>query len=111
MRVVAQDVAVLGGARLGFVGVAEDVLLHVALGHEAPLQAGRKARAAAAAQAGLLDHLDDVGRRDLLFDDLAQRGVTTGLQVVLVRPRLVEVQRGVNGLVLLGSGADRAVAL
>src|SRR3546814_5441109 len=74
MRVVAQDVAILGGPGLGLVGVAEDVLLHAAvLGHEAPLQAGREACAAAAAQAGLLDHLDHVGRRDLLGQDLAQR--------------------------------------
>src|SRR3546814_12445430 len=51
MRVVAQDVAILGGPGLGLVGVAEDVLLHAAvLGHEAPLQAGREACAAAAAQ-------------------------------------------------------------
>src|SRR3546814_1883910 len=43
VRVVTQDVAILGGPRLGLVGVAEDVLLHAAvLGHEAPLQAGRE---------------------------------------------------------------------
>src|SRR5690554_1987411 len=110
VRVVAQDVAILRGARLRFVGVAQDVLLHVALGHEAPLQAGREARAATAAQARLLDHLDDVGRRDLLGQDPAQRLVATGLEVVIVRPRLVEVQRRVDGLVLLRRGADGAVA-
>src|SRR5690606_26227032 len=103
---------VLAGARLGFVRIAEDVLLHAAvLGHEAPLQACREARAAAAAQAGLLDHLDHVRGRDLLGQDLAQRLVAAGLEVVLVRPRLVEMQRGVDGLVLLRSRADRAVAL
>src|SRR3546814_2245435 len=43
VRVVAQDVAILGGPGLGLVGVAEDVLLHAAvLGHVAPLQAGRE---------------------------------------------------------------------
>src|SRR5690606_27712736 len=109
MRVVAQDVAVLAGARLGLVGVAEDVLLHLALGHEAPLQPGREARAAAAAQARLLDHLDHVGGRDLLGEDPAQRLVAAGLEVVLVGPRLVEMQRGVDGLVLLRRGADGTV--
>ena len=81
-----------------------------ALGHEAPLQPGRETRAATAAQAGLLDHLDDVGRRDLLFEDPAQRAVATGLEVVLVRPRLVVVQRRVDDVVLLRGRTDRAVA-
>ena len=110
VRVVAQDVAILAGARLGLIRVAQDVLLAVVLGHEAPLQAGREARAATATQAGRLDHVDDVGWRDLLFQDLAQRAVTTGLQVVLVRPRLVEMQRGVDDMVLDRCGTDRAVA-
>src|SRR3546814_14257373 len=71
------------------------VLLHAAvLGHEAPLQAGREACAAAAAQAGLLDHLDHVGRRDLLGQDLAQRLVAAGLEIVLVRPRSEERRVG-----------------
>ncbi len=110
VRVVAQDVAVLAGARLGLVRVAQDVLLARTLGHEAPLQAGREARAAAAAQAGGLDHFDDVGRRDFLGQHLAQRLVAAGLEVVLVRPRLVEVQRGVHRLVLLRRGADGTIA-
>ena len=110
VRVVAQDVTVLGGARLGFVGVAEDVLLHFALGHEAPLQAGGEAGAATAAQPGGLDHLDHVGRRDLFGQDLPQRLVAAGLEVVLVGPRLVEVQGRVDRLVLLRGRADRAVA-
>src|SRR5690606_19563447 len=67
-------------------------------------------RAAAAAQAGLLDHLDHFGRRDLLRQHLAQGLVAAGLEVVLVRPRLVEVQRRIDGLVLLRSRADRPVA-
>src|SRR3546814_10821176 len=83
VRVVTQDVAILGGPRLGLVGVAEDALLHAAvLGHEAPLQAGREACTAATAQAGLLDHLDHVGRRDLLGQDPAQRLVTAGLEEI-----------------------------
>ena len=107
MRIEAQDVAVLAGARLGFVGIAEDVLLHAgALGHEAPLQAGGEARAAATAQPGTLDHLDHLFRRDLLFKDPAQRAVTAGFQIVLVRPRLVEMQRGVDDLMFLRRGAD-----
>ena len=109
MRVVAQDVAVLAGARLGFVRVAEDVLLHVALGHEGPLQAGREARATAAAQARGLDHLDDLLRRDLLFEDLAQGGVATGLQVAFVRPRGVVMQGGVDHLVRQRRRADRTL--
>src|SRR5690606_4718597 len=102
------DVAVLGGARLGLVRVAQDVLLAVVLRHEAPLQAGREARAAAAAQAGLLDHLDDRRALHLFLEDPAQRAVATRLQVVLVRPRLVVVQRRVDDVVLLRRRADRA---
>src|SRR5690606_12756255 len=87
VRVVAQDVAVLAGARLGLVRVAQDVLLARRIArHEAPLQAGREAGAATAAQARLLDHLDDLLRRDLLGEDLAPGGVTAGLEVVLVGP-------------------------
>ena len=52
---------VLAGARLGLVGVDHQVVrLAVALRDEAPLHAGREARAAAAAQAGVLDQRDDV---------------------------------------------------
>ena len=52
VRVEHQDVAVLAGARLAFVGIADEVLRARELArHEAPLQAGREARAAAAAQA------------------------------------------------------------
>src|SRR3546814_8552482 len=50
-------------------------------------------------------------RLNLLFEDLAQRGVTAGLEVVLVRPRLVEVQRRIDDVVLRRRRADRAVAL
>ena len=51
---------VLAGARLGLVGVDHQVLrLRVVLRDEAPLHPGREARAAAAAQPGVLDH----GRR------------------------------------------------
>src|SRR5690606_30705074 len=69
-----------------------------------------EARATAPAQAGLLDHLDHVGRRDPVFQDPAQRAVAAGLEVVLVGPRLVEVQRRIDSLVLLRRGADGPVA-
>ena len=53
MRVVAQDVAIVAGARLALVRVAHEVLLDRRVArHEAPLRAGGKRRAAAAAQAG-----------------------------------------------------------
>src|SRR3546814_7991571 len=61
VRVVAQDLAVLAGARLRLVGVDHQVGRAVAavLRHEGPLEAGREAGAAAPAQAGVLDLLDD----------------------------------------------------
>src|SRR5699024_4695638 len=102
--VVAQDVAVLAGARLGLVRVAQDVLLHVALGHERPLQPGRKAGAATAAQRALFDRINN-GRRVRLFgQDLLPRLVAVHLEIVLQRPRLVEVQRGVDDLMWFGFG-------
>jgi hypothetical protein len=107
MRIEPQDVAILAGARLGFVRVAENIFLHAsALGHETPLQAGGETRAAATAQPGPLDHFDHLFRRNLFFDDPAQRAVAAGLQIIFVRPRLVEMQRGVDDLVFLRRGAD-----
>ncbi len=52
MRIVAHDLAVLAGAGLGFVGIDHEIMRPLAqgLGHERPLQAGRKAGAAAPAQ-------------------------------------------------------------
>ena len=71
VRVVAQDVAVVAGAGLALVGVADDVLLHRRVArHERPLEARREAGAAAAAQARGLDHLDDLLARRLLGEDL-----------------------------------------
>src|SRR5690606_12068690 len=61
VRRPADQLAVLEGARLGLVRVDEQVVrLAVVLGHGAPLDAGREAGAAAAAQPALLDHLDDL---------------------------------------------------
>ena len=51
VRVVAQDVAVLERPGLALVGIADDVLVAGEVArHEAPLEAGREARAAAPAQ-------------------------------------------------------------
>src|SRR5690606_14482410 len=55
--IVAQDLAILAGARLGFVGVDDEVMRApiIDLGHKAPFEAGREPSAATAAQAGGLD--------------------------------------------------------
>ena len=55
VRVLLHQLAVLEGAGLGLVGVAAEVLVHVALGQEAGLGAHRESGAAAAAQAGSLE--------------------------------------------------------
>ncbi len=59
VRVEPHDLAVLAGARLRLVGVDHQVVRPLAflLGHEGPLQACGEARAATAAQAGVLDLL------------------------------------------------------
>ncbi len=60
VRVVADDVPVLAGARLALIGIDAKVGRTVALlGHERPFQAGRETGAAAPAQPGFLDLLDD----------------------------------------------------
>ena len=83
MRVVAHDVAVLERAGLAFVGIADEILLAlVLLRHEAPLEAGGKARAAAAAQRRLLHFGDHGRRRNLLGEDLLQRLVAAARDVV-----------------------------
>ncbi len=56
MRVELQDVAILAGARLTFIGITYQVLLPWELaGHEAPLQPGREPGATATTQSGLFD--------------------------------------------------------
>ena len=62
MRILVNDVAILERARLGFVGVADEIdrLLLVGL-DEAPLHAAGKTGAAAAAQAGALHLVHDLG--------------------------------------------------
>ena len=89
----AQDIAILAGARLRFVGVADDVFLPGGVArHEAPLQAGGETGAAATAQAGGLDLLDHLLRGQFFVDDLLQRFVAADLAVILQRPGLVEFQ-------------------
>ena len=61
VRIVAQDFAILAGARLGFVRIDDEIggPRRVRLRHEGPFEAGRKAGAAAPAQARGLHLIDD----------------------------------------------------
>ena len=64
MRILVNDVAILECARLGFVGVADEVdrLLFVGL-DEAPFHAAGETGAAASAQAGGFDFVHDLSAR------------------------------------------------
>ena len=94
MRVVAQQIAILEGARFALVGVAADVLRSlIGLGHEAPLEAGGEAGAAAAAQRGLFHLSDDSIGRQLLVQNLFQRLVAATLDVVGQVPGLISAGR------------------
>ena len=78
MRVEAQNVAVVAGTRLTLIRVADGILLHGRiLGHEAPLQARRKARAPAAAQPRRLDLVDDLRRGNLAGENFLPGLVAT----------------------------------
>ena len=55
VRVLLHQLAILERPRLGLVGVADEVLVHLALRQERGLLAHREARAAATAQAGVLE--------------------------------------------------------
>src|SRR3546814_477547 len=71
VRIVANDLAVLARPRLRLVGVDDEKARAARLrllGHEAPFEAGREASAAAPAQAGCLDPLDD-----FILADVEQR--------------------------------------
>src|SRR5215216_589533 len=61
MRVLLHQLAVLERARLGLVGVADDVLVELPLGQERRLRAHREAGTAAAAQTGGLQLGEHVG--------------------------------------------------
>ncbi len=86
VRIVLEDEAVFAGAGLALVTVAQHVLrLGRLLGHERPLHAGRKSRAAAAAQVRLLHLVDDgVGRHAERF---LQRLVAVELEIAVERGR------------------------
>src|SRR4051812_4874430 len=81
---------VLAGPGLRLVGVDHEVLrLRVVLGDERPLHPGREARAAAAAEPGVLDRLDDrVGRH---AERRLQRAVAAPVGVGRQLPGLVGV--------------------
>src|SRR5690625_6406818 len=71
MRVVAQDITVVAGARLGLVGVARQVFLtRRRARHERPFQAGWKTRATASAQGGVLDRFNNFLGRDFVPENL-----------------------------------------
>ncbi len=87
VRVVAQEVAILAGARLALVRIAHDVFRARELArHERPLEPGRKAGAATATQAGFLQVVDERRRVDLVAEQLLQRGIALARLVVLEAP-------------------------
>ena len=85
MGVLEHQLAVLEGAGLGFVGVAAEVLLHLAPGQEAGLLAHREAGAAAASQATLLEFAEQfLGLLELV--GLLERLVAAPSFVAIDRP-------------------------
>jgi len=96
MRIPAQDVAVFERARFAFVRVADKVLLPRKLTrHEAPLEAGRETRTAAATQSRRLDVGNDLLLRNFFFQDAAQLGVTAARHIVFKVP-VFAVETGEN---------------
>src|SRR6185295_6251517 len=100
VRVVGEDVAILAGAGLAFVGIAHQVLLHrQGTRHEAPLQAGWEAGTTAATQPRSLDlghHL--LGRHGgsaVLAEDLLQRAVAAA-RFVIIEPPVAAIEAGKN---------------
>ena len=98
VRVLLDQLAVLEGSRFGLVGVAAEVLVHVAARQEGGLLAHREAGAAAAAKARVLELLQDLLRRHLL-EGLLDRSVAAELAV--------GVDRGEVGLVDLAEEQTR----
>jgi hypothetical protein len=86
VRVAFHQQVILERARLALVGVAGDVARLDLLVHELPLHAGRKSRAAAAAQARGLDDLDDFVR--LLRQRRAQPVIALVRQIEIERERV-----------------------
>ena len=84
---MTHDVAVFERARLAFIGIAYQILVAlVLLGHETPFQSGRKTCAAAPAQCGFFDFLDDLFRRNIFVQNFSQRGITFALLVISEPP-------------------------
>src|SRR5262249_27492832 len=80
VRVHFHQRAVLAGAGLGFIGVADDVPgLWQVLGDEGPLEAGGETRSAAAAEVGLFDLIDDLRGLHLL-ERFVERLISAVLQ-------------------------------
>ena len=87
VRVEHNDVAVFECARLALVGVANHVFLPFkGARHKAPFQARGEARAAAPAQVGCFEFVDDVVLRRFFADDFAQGLVAAALDVFVQRP-------------------------
>ncbi len=89
VRALLQQLAVLEGARLGLVGVTDQVTVHVSLRQERGLAPGGEAGAAAAAQPGGIEFGDD--RRRLHREGLAHR--------LIAAAALVDLERGKSRLV------------
>ena len=82
MWIFVDDVAILKCARLGLVGIADQIdrPLFIRL-NETPLQTARKTGAAAAAQSGVLDFIDNVATRHR--QRLFQLFVAAGTQITI----------------------------
>src|SRR5690625_4523599 len=100
MRVVAQDMTVVAGTRLGLVGVARQVFLtRRRARHERPFQAGWKTRATASAQGGVLDRFNNFLGRDFVPENLFPGAPAADLSVGCQRPALVLVKMGEDDVV------------
>ena len=103
MRVVAQDVTVLAGARLALVRIADQVLLaRVLAGHKAPLEARREAGPAPPTQIGKLQLIDDVVGIRPLPQDFLPLAIAADAAIGRQGPRLIQMQ---------GAEADRILTL
>ncbi len=83
VRVALHQLAVLEGAGLGLIRVAAEVLGHLAAGQEGGLFAHRESGAAAAAQAGVFELLEDLVLLQVLVGALLRR-VAAGQALVAV---------------------------
>ena len=83
VRLLLHQQAILEGARLHFVGVADDIAARhvVALGGQTPLHAGREAGATASTQVGAL-HLGGQALVGVLLQRLGHRGVAAGVAIL-----------------------------